>query len=166
VAIDELDFVKEAAHQQAVAANLANARVDVKVPRITSLDGIELVTRRVIVMEYVAFSLSPHTAYRVCRTCHRRYCVCNHGHLADQLGVWRARKHLRGHGRMTLPCYPTTVAHGPTDCGMIVLPCHSATVTMASLHSPWHPVSVISIVLHLLPPLWATRSHCLRPLAS
>lgn len=47
VAIDELDFKLEAANQKTIGANLARAKIDVKVPKITSLDGEDMVTSKV-----------------------------------------------------------------------------------------------------------------------
>lgn len=47
VAIDELDFQKEAAHQKTIGANLARANIPVRVPKLTSLDGKEMVTSKV-----------------------------------------------------------------------------------------------------------------------
>eukprot|EP00038_Savillea_parva_P001494 m.104335 g.104335 ORF g.104335 m.104335 type:complete len:1732 (-) comp10523_c0_seq1:284-5479(-) len=52
VAIDELDFKAEAANQKQVAANLARTNIGVKVPALTVLNGVELVSSKVIVMEY------------------------------------------------------------------------------------------------------------------
>ena len=47
VAIDELDFKAEAANQKQVAANLARTNIGVKVPALTVLNGVELVSSKV-----------------------------------------------------------------------------------------------------------------------
>jgi predicted unusual protein kinase regulating ubiquinone biosynthesis (AarF/ABC1/UbiB family) len=48
-AIKELDFEHERANMEAVAANLARARIDVRIPACVA----HLVTKRIIVMDFM-----------------------------------------------------------------------------------------------------------------